>query len=238
MKKFLISVILITTAILVAWKINYPKSDYPSGEWRYKITMEIETPEGIKTGSTVREISNSTPRLDFPDNGNPATVKGEAVVIDLGQRGLVFSLITDRSDEELYRSFPTQGPSTPKGIRYYNSLKAGMKADLPPMYYPAFVMFKDINDPKSVTLVREEAFFPMREKKAPIDNFEELFGAGVKLKSITVEITDAPVSWGIEKGLPWLPEVLMSNIDGTSVSFENKLSNTLHGGNFKTGEKL
>jgi hypothetical protein len=27
-----------------------------AGSWRYKMTVEVETPEGLKTGSAVREV--------------------------------------------------------------------------------------------------------------------------------------------------------------------------------------
>ena len=33
---------------------------FPSGTWRYKMTVTVETPEGIKTGSAVREVVNDT----------------------------------------------------------------------------------------------------------------------------------------------------------------------------------
>ena len=32
---------------------------YPSGSWRYKMTVVVQTPEGIKTGSAVREVDVS-----------------------------------------------------------------------------------------------------------------------------------------------------------------------------------
>lgn len=243
MKKLLIAVLILGAGLIVYPALQAKDAEkYPSGSWRYKITVEVETPEGIKSGSAVREISNGTPRIDFPDNGNPANIKGEAVVIDLGKRGIVFGLVNDRTDHELYKSFPSgRGPTSADGIRYYNSLKPGMKAELPPMYYSAFVTFKDIKDPKTVTLLREEAFFPVRDKKEPIDNFEELFGAGVKLKGITVEITDEPVTWGIEKVLPWLSDLSIkgASLNGsTSIAvFTNELSDNLGAGSFSTGEK-
>jgi hypothetical protein len=205
-----------------------------SGTWKYKITVEIETPEGIKSGSAVREISNSVPTIDLPDVGNAADVRGEAVVIDLGNRGTLFALISDRSDEELYKAFPTQGPSTAKGIQYYNTLKPGMKADLKTSH-PTMVMFKDINDPKSVTLVYGHRFDIKEQKEVFVDNFESIFVTGIKLKGITIEITDQPLTKKIDKLLSWLVG-LTSNIDGTSATFSNELSNVLHVGNFRTGK--
>ena len=40
---------------LVLWNANHP-----SGTWRYKVTVEIETPEGVKSGSAIRQLSRGT----------------------------------------------------------------------------------------------------------------------------------------------------------------------------------
>jgi len=169
-----------------------------SGTWRYKMTVIVETPEGIKTGSAVREISNRvTPLDDFPqESGNPASIKGEAVVVDLGDRGVLFALISDKSDSEFYQAFPApnNGPTTAKGIKYYRSLEPGLKAPLDPTKYPGYpklVTFEDINDPKSVQGLTK-------------DNIAEFFGDGVSIQEITLEITDEPVTNKVLNFLPYL----------------------------------
>ena len=58
------------------------------------MTITVDTPEGVKTGSAVHEISNSKGLFGFPDAGNPADIEGEAVVVDLGERGVLFALIS------------------------------------------------------------------------------------------------------------------------------------------------
>lgn len=182
------------------------QNEKPSGRWRYKMTVTVETPEGIKTGSAVREMSNATPAIDWPDVGNPADVQGEAVVVDLGKRGVLFAQISSDSDLEFYSAFPLPGKkpgnggSTPEGIRYYSNLPVGTKSVLDSHYppgYPRLVTFTDLNDPKSATLVQEwernkKGYYDLKE-----DHFETLFGKGVKLRDITLEITDEPVTWGV-----------------------------------------
>lgn len=180
--------------------------------WRYKMTVSVETPEGIVTGSAVRQMGNDTAGSALPEVGNPADVRGEAVVVDLGQRGVLFALISHQSDLEFYNAFPVpgmpigNGGSSPEGIRYYASLPVGSKGTLNSEYppgYPKLVMFKDINDPKSVTEVQiwernDRGLFGLKE-----DRMQELFGPGIKLKDITLEITDEPVTSGIvDKALP------------------------------------
>ena len=87
--KKLIALILIL-AISLPIKYWY----FPAGSWRYEVTITVDTPEGVKTGSAVHEISNSKGLFGFPDAGNPADIEGEAVVVDLGERGVLFALIS------------------------------------------------------------------------------------------------------------------------------------------------
>ena len=205
-----------------------------SGEWRYKITIAIETPEGIKTGSAVREVSNSVSafRVDLPDVGNPAKVRGEAVVIDLGDRGLVFGIISDRSDNELYEAFPVEGASTAKGIKHFNSLPIGSKAEIT-NNIPRLVRFDDLKYPSSAELVFS------KYKGAVKNNFQQIYGAGYKLDSVLIEIIEEDVTWSINKILPWIDQFYNKRLDGDrygSYKAENKTANSLSSGAFSTGE--
>jgi len=207
-KKIVISILAVL--IVVVASISFGVGDlYLSGTWRYKMTVEIETPEGIKTGSSVREMGNSASSSFIPEVGNPADVRGEAVVLDLGARGVLFALISHKSDHEFYDTFPVpsgKGGATPEGIKYYASLPVGTKGIVNPGMpggYPNLVTFKDVNDPKSVTLVQEwertRGQSLGHQFKLKNDRMEEFFGEGVKLKKITIEITDEPVTWGVVK---------------------------------------
>src|ERR1700722_17123777 len=64
-----------------------------SDSWRYKMTVTVETPEGVKMGSAVREVTryrvfNLTTKWTYRFK-----VRGEAIVIDLGKRGTLFPLL-------------------------------------------------------------------------------------------------------------------------------------------------
>lgn len=204
----------------------------------YKITVTIETPEGVKTGYAVREISASVPPISLPDVGNGAKVRGEAVVVDLGKRGVLFALISDESDEEFYNAFPTPGlgASTAAAIKYYNTkLKPGMKAEIR-RGIPKMVIFTDMNDPKSVVLVHGQRFNTTTQKNDLIDNFEKYFGKDVVLGSYTLEITDGSVTWGtVDK---WLPnnfnEVIVKNWRALAKKEKSRLYKIV---TFKQGEQ-
>jgi hypothetical protein len=67
--------------------------------------------------------------------------------------------------------------------------------ELTPKQYPLLVTFGDINDPASV-------------KRVDPDNLELAFGPGYALQSITLSITDEPVTkGGVEKVLGWLAQI-------------------------------
>jgi hypothetical protein len=190
--------------------------------------VEVDTPEGLKSGSSVIEVSTRVSgEYSIPDPGKIFTkVRGEAVAIDLGKRGTLFALLRSEKsvdwaggplmffvpnvpykDIEEILEKENRDPSFDirmKGLyklqgqyvlprHYYNVLHKPKESDTPTAY-PIMVMFKDIQDPKSVT-------------KIDPDNLAANFGKGVKLKRITVERTSDPVSTGIEKQLGWLKAI-------------------------------
>jgi hypothetical protein len=205
---------------------------YPSGAWRYKMTVEVETPEGIKSGSAVREVSVRTgPSVLSAGDGTSIKAKGDAVVIDLGQRGFLFAILRSPKTQDychgvFFDAFPVPGQvgggATPDGVRYYNQLKQ-KHVDLPLAEYPDFVRFRDINDPKTVGRVDPA-------------NMAASFGEGVKLKDVQIEITDKSVSTGITKVLSWLPSLQGGYLYGGHVSDSTELSHRLHSGDFVKGD--
>lgn len=67
-----------------------------------------------------------------------------------------------------------------------------------------------MKDPKSVTLAQvwtrgKDGLYTLEE-----DRMEELFGDGVRLKNITLEITDEPITWGVVD--QYLPEKFYKEI--------------------------
>ena len=184
------------------------------------MTVTVETPEGLKVGSAVREISASS-RSEMLAEGNNAHIglsKGEAVVVDLGNRGVLFALLSDPLGDMDYSSrvpffaFPSPclgGGYSACGIRYYSSLSNTETVVLDRRYYPKFVRFENNSDPRSIQLLLDMA--QCANPKTGIardslcierDRFEEFFGKGVKLRSVTVEMTKDIVEARVEKFLP------------------------------------
>lgn len=221
---------------------------YPSGTWRYRMTVEVETPEGLKTGSAVRQVHVQREYVPFQINsGADISVKGEAVVVDLGTRGVLFALLDgDDAYRVVNETFPWPGGPggsyTAEGLRYYDGLTEG-RAELAREAIPRMVTFKDRNDPKSVELVYAYKLNSQESKGShkvydETDNFEAMFGKGVKLKRVILEMTDDKVTKGIIEQLPWLLDYRNQLFDGRrfhTIKAENQLTNSLGMGSFSTG---
>lgn len=190
--------------------------------FRYKMTVEVQTPQGVKTGHAVREVSFSA-RANGGDYGH---VKGEAVAIDLPNGDVLFALLTsgdgdvDYAGNTMASLFKQLGSDTIQLWPDPPRVSAPIIGDPLPM----LVRFRDVSDPRSVE----------RVDKA---NLAATFGIGYALKRITVEKTDEPVTVGIGTQLPWLSEFPEPSLNSSHGSKDFSLSATLHHGDFRRGNK-
>lgn len=199
---------------------------------KYRLTINIETPEGVKSGSTVQEIFY--PPADNENIYNPynqGVPRGEAAFIDLGERGTVFAIMQDPANarNRFLGLIRTVFPTVPivhdqsryqEVLQHYNDL-SGVKDEVPPEHYPMFVYFKNINDPQSIELVYERKQGSRKDmKQVDTDRFEEVFGKGVRIKSMIMEMTDDPLEWKLGSKLPWIEN--MSEKDVTRALREAK----------------
>lgn len=208
-------VLIFASALAIGWTVF--KQSHPSGSWRYRMTVYVETPEGIKVGSVVREVKATTdPKIFFDQSAGRAQVIGEAVAVDLGSRGILFALLRgprygpDYGHMIVLDAFKhMDGGLSPDGIRYFSNKKDG-KVSLEPGQYPMFIRFRDITNPGTAEEVLKMEAYGIPDASSSYgnkyriiaDRFEELFGPGVKLKEVTIEMTDEPVTTGIEKIIP------------------------------------
>lgn len=217
---------------------------FASGTWRYKMTVVVETPEGDKTGSAVREVRVQRGLRLTPEMMPHIEVSGEAVVIDLGERGILFALLRggfhgqDYASDILFDVFPSPVPAlSTEGIRYYDGLKPGTRAVLKPEQYPMFVRFKDLKDPRTVEAV---SAINTEDKKYGFKNdvirtAQSAFGKGVRVKAVEIEATRERINWDIDKKLEWLNKLNGGYLHGGSTSRGAPLG--LYGGDFRKGGK-
>src|SRR5258708_2712485 len=141
---------------------------------RSRLTVVVETPEGMRSGSSVSQTTISFPGGLIRALGYAVSEKlaGEAVVVDLGSRGLLFTTFeTERSlargemasynaslatfPQEKFRGKSGEDMSTNDSYAAYldelNRLKP--EGDVPLKSLPVLVRFRDPHDPTSVQLV-------------------------------------------------------------------------------------
>lgn len=165
--------------------------------YRMRMTVAIETPEGIKTGTTVHEMSVKYGA--FKSSGS--YFEGESVVVDLGDRGVLFTLLEPRN------------PGREEAARLVNEENG--KFVLKPEEYPEMVYYKTMKTPLVMEVAHTTGTKIRREMSDfgngwqdfythfPIDHMEESFGKGVAIKEVVIESTKDPVTRGIvRKYLP------------------------------------
>lgn len=185
-----------------------------SYDYRYKLKVEVDTPTGVKTGFSVVEISVGKSGTIMPAamRGGSAHLRhGEAVAIDLMPNKTLFVLLQSDLDPEwattaaIYAVDIERPKGTDSGTdldNYFETLRADRRVwqvkrshgQSPSPQDPTFLSFRNLADAASV------------EQVDP-DNLEKTFGPGVKLKSLTIQITDQPITYSITKRLPWLEQV-------------------------------
>jgi hypothetical protein len=198
----------------------------------YRLTLDVEAPEGLRSGSSVVQVVMNYNDGLLKGMGNLVnpTFQGEATVVDLGNRGLLFCLLTADSQRSLSARDPSYLVSsmlpnqdrTERLTSFYDSLiQHKPKADVPLGKLPLLVRFRDVNDPKTA-----ERVYP--------SNLAANFGQGVKLVRATIEITDAPVTMGIEKRLSWIADLNGSIGKNMALPYRNLL-NEVSDGSFRQG---
>ncbi len=194
-------------AALIATLIGYVlwERAFPAQSLRYRLTVEVETPEGIKAGSSVIEVRYSQGMALGDVSGFQSRIWGEAVYVDLGQRGnLVVTLTGSNGGRRTARS-PTELPLIlfeldTNRMNSWGTPPAQGTRDVPPEMLPTLVTVRDPADPMSVELVRP-------------DQFEAAYGPGVRVAKATIVITDEEITDTIDRRLSWL-----AGIDGKYLS--------------------
>lgn len=174
--------------------------------YHYKMTVEIQTPEGIKTGHVVRKVKVKDERHKdgvIVRGDRSYTAAGEAIVIDLAERGKIFALMQGVTKDEDYATSITHPLHTsPQDSHDYEKSTSFTPFS---RHHPQLVYFKDLDSPSSMVLIpaRDTSLKDGLDYSSPHE-LSGIFGDGVFVKSVTVETTDEKVTRNIEALLPWL----------------------------------
>ena len=142
-----------------------------------KITAEVETPQGLRTGSSViKLVSKSIPKWLPGSDGFTLQLKGESPVVDLGNGKRLYVLLRDENGQHdvmgLFRSTQRQ---TDQGLKIKD--------------YPALVTFTDPDNAASVVKVLPESF-------------AESFGDGYSIRRVLAEPVSGPPTFGALDKIP------------------------------------
>jgi hypothetical protein len=198
-----------------------------SESYRYKLTLAVNTPDGVKRGSSVVEVLFWD--VSIPDRGTMHRLRGQALYLDLGPgaRPLI-ALLTSHLHPKYGKAIRWSrdgGPSLRLMSRLYGIPPSG---DVPqiarlrgvrqitPDDLPDLVTFADIKDPKTVIEVNP-------------DYLQTTLGPGVSWNEITLESTDEPITTDIKTKLPWIPAYHHRMLDGDTLQwgYKNTLTNKL-----------
>lgn len=176
---------------------------FHSWRWHQKLTVVVETPEGLRSGSSVSEarVHRNPTWWGMGDarGAGSTSFRGEAVAVDLGNGQYVFVLLRRYGFETAWKAFVPE-PKLPRNREQSHQMYDRLESlhetrTLPIDLYPFFSTFGDIRDPASFKRVN------------PID-LSSTFGSGFRLRSVTLTMTDEPVTENrIELILPWLEEL-------------------------------
>lgn len=227
--KWAVIIAVAIVGLIVAYSFAYPTTSY-----RFRITLNVDTPEGLKTGSSVLQVrTRRYPAwTTLGNNTGQSTLAGEAVFVDLGPgsdgklrnviallslgpqgENIDFYLLPGLVFEPLYKQ-KMSSPGFRGALWELPKLPAGTSAALRGDQLPTLVTFADLNNPQTARAVRP-------------DEFSQVLGEGITFRNATIEIVSAgawpfsivglggePISRGIErklfwwdKPLPWLKQI-------------------------------
>ena len=203
MKFSWIGLLALFAALVIGDQIRIGRPDH-----KYRLTVEVETPDGIKSGSGVMSV---TPNRGYGGSGSGETsgprLKGDAVLVDLGAGRNLVALLAHESDGRdaegvvflAMRAYVAAG----NRIQFREVKRMATAVPVTGDLVPILMTFKNIADPGSA------------RKVAP-DRLEDTFGKGFRLRGISLTaarngfwpldfggVLGEPVTRGIEMKLPW-----------------------------------
>jgi len=173
---------------------------------KYRLTVEVETPAGVKSASGVLAV---TPDRGYSRNGH-TTTSGDALFIDLGGGKDLVALLAHIDNKMLdldgvnYVALRAYGAAGGQRVAFNEMSR--MKGVVPARgeLIPVLATFSDPANPSTMRAV-------------PSDDLASSFGSGFRLRDVSVEAVPngfwpidfggplgEPVTRGIEEKLPWL----------------------------------
>jgi hypothetical protein len=193
--------LLILAALVVGDQIRINRPNH-----KYRLTIEVETPEGVKSASSVMAVH---PDRSY-SRGGKTTTRGDAVFVDLGGGKNLVALLAhveksvefDEINYVALRAYRAAG----QNVSFNQMSRLTGTVAVEGTVIPVLVSFADPADPGTARAVQP-------------DSIESALGKGIRLRGISAEVVPNgvwpldfggplgdPVTRGIETKLPWLKE--------------------------------
>jgi hypothetical protein len=224
--------------IVVFWVFGwvYIQINHPTCTFRYKLTAEVMTPEGLKTGSSVVEVSYGSQVAPLAQGGRYDTLLGEATYVDLGHGKNLFVTLgsLDAAQSKERSNLPYRSSSLIESSDYEK-----MKWALDPLWLPIKI-FKLGRTPgqERDMCQRVSKLFETPAETVPLNNLPTLvtfadlsqpltgmavnpnnlvgrFGAGYTMVA-KIEFSKADITHRIDDLLPWVQDQTFGKVVGTS----------------------
>lgn len=190
---------------------------YPTTSYRFRITVNVDTPQGLKSGSSVMQVRDwrYPSWVTFGEISGGSSLKGEAVFVDLGpdgdgkSRNLIallalgpfgqdpnFYLVPGQAFEPLWRQ-KLRSPEFHGSSWELSNLPVGTKTELSDNILPTLVTFSNVADSRTAAIIQP-------------NKFESTFGSGFRLQNVTIEIVSNGI-WPLSllglSGEPMIPAI-------------------------------
>ncbi len=184
---------------------------YPTIHVRYRVTLEVQDGDEIKTASSVIEVSYTIKpdvfdSLDGPSSHSP--IEGYAPTVDLGKKGLLF--LTFQNADRMTAQQIERNKMVSCGFddipclpfAAYGSPRVSVDTPYSPnLLKAALYKLLDKSGPRSIPFVT----LPRLARLSNINNSATLvtvlpfdlaasFGPGIELKRVTLELTHDPIT--------------------------------------------
>jgi hypothetical protein len=224
--------VLAPIVVLCALGWGYIQYQYPTCTFRYKLTAEVMTPEGLKTGSSVIEVSySSTNPIPNPGRWRLDRLTGEAVFIDLGNGKNIFFTLGNYESGRLSRSWTLPYPeghldteNRSDDIFDYSKMNGALSALwLPIKFYKlGRTPGNEREMAQRISTMRNAPPILVPLKNLPtvvtfdnvnasntihvvdVENSSATLGHGYEIKQVLIEITTEDITHRIRTVLPWL----------------------------------
>jgi hypothetical protein len=188
----------ILIALIVVWLV-YRQFFAIIDDFNYRLTANFEENGRTVTGSgVVRVISRpqiiciiDVPCVEYSH-------RGEAFPVRFSNNRIVFVMLAVAEAKANSGRWPISAIYDKKpSVRKMSELPHTPLL-VPAEYTPTILYFSDLSDPTSAQIVDPQNAFATA-------------GAGIRLTSMTIQITDDPVKWELEEILPWVRNIKTAN---------------------------